>query len=317
MTNGIMSDLLMRNGFEDSDHLLGEEQQLETIGRCDACGGSTPAISAQPPEPDRWPLPEHFVLIRGGSFMMGSPEDESGRNENETLHEVVVSDFAICRYAVTVGEYLAFAFEMKSRYPEWLEAESACNIQTGTDEHYRSIGDALTGERYPVVGVSWDDAMSYCRWLSENRGGTYRLPTEAEWEYACRGRTTTPFSTGEFLTTEQANFNGEYPYRDCPKGEHRGRPLPVDAFQPNDYGLYAMHGNVREWCSDRYGVSCDEAYRRERVVVNPQGSGRGLFRVLRGGAWNYHAQNCRSACRFFDTPDYRNSYSGFRIVFVL
>jgi formylglycine-generating enzyme required for sulfatase activity len=261
-------------------------------------------------------LPENFVVIRGGCFIMGSQESEEGRSENENPHEVRLSDFTMCRYAVTVGEYLGFVEETASHYPEWLGEGSAFHLSTGSDDHYTSFGEALTGAGYPVVGVSWEDAVAYCRWLSEKRGGIYRLPTEAEWEYACRAGTSTPFSTGVNLTTEEANYNGEYPFPHFPTGANRGRTVPVGTFQPNAFGLYAMHGNVREWCGDWYDVRYYGTCRAKGVVENPRGPRFGSLRVLRGGGWNYHAVSCRSACRFFDTPGYRNNYTGFRVVFI-
>jgi len=237
-------------------------------------------------------LPENFVLIRGGQFTMGSPEGEVGRNDSEMQHEVKVGDFAMCRYAVTVGEYLAFASDTGKAYQ----------------------GDRSS--RLPAVDVSWDDAVAYCDWLSKRRGGLYRLPTEAEWEYACRAGTTTPFSTGENLTTDQANYNGDYPYRDYPKGEYRGKTVSVDSFEPNGYGLYNMHGNVWEWCGDGYYENYYEECRKQGVVENPQGPTKGSYRVLRGGCWDDSAQYCRSAYRYNSSPGYRTNNVGFRLVFV-
>ncbi|NEX11333.1 MAG: hypothetical protein C1942_01300 [Prosthecochloris sp.] len=256
---------------------------------------ASPDVLVTPVEPpaSRPQLPENFVLIRGGQFSMGSPEDEYGHQDNESLHEVKVSDFAICRYTVTVGEYLEFTEEVKINY------------DGGTE-----------GDRYPLVNVSWNDAVAYCRWLSEKRGELFRLPTEAEWEYACRGGTTTPFSTGENLTTDEANYNGNYPYRNNPKGKYRKATVPVESFEPNSYGLYNMHGNVREWCGDWYGEKYYEECRKKGVVENPQGPKEGSYRVLRGGGWRYNARHCRSAYRYYVNPGYRSYGVGFRLVFV-
>ena len=239
-------------------------------------------------------LLENFVLIRGGQFTMGSPEDEAGRFGDEAQHEVKLNDFAMCRYVVTIGEYLDYARQNNLSYDARVE-------------------DA----RLPAVNVSWEDAVAYCRWLSEKQGdGTFRLPTEAEWEYACRAGTATPFNTGENLTTDQANYNGDYPYRNYPKGAYREKTVPVDSFQPNGYGLYNMHGNVWEWCRDWYDETYYDECLKRGVVENPSGPSSRSIRVLRGGGWGNNARNCRSAYRFHDTPGYHRSDVGFRLVFV-
>jgi sulfatase modifying factor 1 len=239
-------------------------------------------------------LPENFVLIRGGTFTMGSPESDAGRFDNETQHEVKLSDFVMCRYVVTVGEYLDYARQKNLSYDA--KAEDA---------------------RLPVVNVSWENAVAYGEWLTKTRGdGTFRLPTEAEWEYACRAGTKTPFNTGENLTTDQANYDGNYPYGKNPKGEYREKTVPVDSFQPNGYGLYNMHGNVWEWCHDWYGSEYYNECLTKGVVENPQGPSSGSSRVLRGGSWYDSAQRCRSAYRNYDYPGNRYSDVGFRLVFV-
>ena len=267
-----------------------------------ACIDAIAALVPQPVRPAHVPvtpveppvakpqLPENFVLIRGGTFMMGSPEREADRSTNETLHEVKVSDFAICRYAVT--------------QEEWQKV-------TGSNP------SSFKGDNLPVEKVSWDDCQAFIKKLNEKTGGgNYRLPTEAEWEYACRAGTTTPFSTGENLTTGQANYDGNYPYRDYSKGAYRKTTVPVDSFQPNGFGLYNMHGNVWEWCSDWYGSGYYEECRKQGVVENPQGLETGSGRVLRGGGWGYDAGGCRSACRSRGHPGGRSNLVGFRLVFV-
>ncbi len=260
-------------------------------------------------------LPENFVLIKGNTFTMGSPKIEKEKSGLEIQHKVKLSDFAICRYVVTVEEYLEFTQETERRYSEWKEKACEYNITTGSDTHFKKHSETLTGERYPIFGVSWEDALAYCEWLSEKRGGTYRLPTEAEWEYACRAGTTTPFNTGENLTTDQANYDGNFPYRKYPKGEFRGKPVPVGSFKPNGYGLYNMHGNVWEWCSDWHEDGYYEECRKNGLVENPLGSESGMNKVLRGGFWGSRAGYCRSATRGCDFPSLRH-LAGFRLVFV-
>ncbi len=228
-------------------------------------------------------VPENFELIHGGEFTMGSPTYEPERKSDETQHQVRVSDFYIGKYVVTQAEW-----------------ESV----TGTNP------SAFKGANLPVEQVSWDDCQAFIQALNRKTFQTYRLPTEAEWEYACRAGTTTPFSTGGNLTTEQANYNGNYPYNNNQKGQHRKQTVAVDSFEPNAWGLYNMHGNVWEWCSDWYGV-----YESGRVE-NPGGSKNGSDRVIRGGSWSNSAEVCRSAYRDYGTPAGRSRYVGFRLVFV-
>ena len=152
--------------------------------------------------------------------------------------------------------------------------------------------------------------------MSKKSGKTYRLPTEAEREYACRAGTTTSFNTGNNLTTDQANYEGNYPYNGNPKGVYRLNTVPVNSFSPNAWGLYTMHGNVAEWCSDWFGGRYYDECKESGTVSNPAGPATGSLRVLRGGSWYYDAVRCRSAYRYCYTPDSRNRNVGFRLVFV-
>jgi formylglycine-generating enzyme required for sulfatase activity len=263
-------------------------------------------------------IPANFVHIRGGRFSMGSPETEVSRSSDETLHEVEVSDFWMCKYVVTIGEYLQFAEETKSHFPQWMEKGNEYNIKTGSNDYYKKLGSALTDDRFPVVGVSWDDAVAYHEWLSKKTGKKFRLPTEAEWEYACRAGKKTPFNTGANLTTDQANYDGNYPYNGNLKGKYRQKTVAVESFEPNKWGLYNMHGNVREWCGDWYSGDYYTECKAKGVVKDPEGPKleSGSSRVLRGGCWNYDAEYCRSAFRYSVTPGSRFSFIGFRLVFV-
>jgi len=165
------------------------------------------------------------------------------------------------------------------------------------------------------VHVSWNDAVAYCKWLSLKTGKKFRLPTEAEWEYACRAGTVTPFSTGSNLTTDQANYDGNYPYNGNKKGVYRGTTVPVTYFAPNAWGLYNMHGNVLEWCIDgnekEYYQEC-----LEKGVVQNLGNNDslGANRVARGGSWFLNEVFCRSADRRSYAPGSCNMNIGFRIV---
>lgn len=238
---------------------------------------TTPSVSSA--------LEPQMVAIKGGTFQMGSPESETDRGRDETQHTVTVSNFSMGKYEVT--------------QKQWRDV-------MGT-----SLSNFKDCDNCPVEQVSWDDIQEYLKKLNAKTGKKYRLPTEAEWEYACRAGTKTPFNTGENLTTDQANYDGNYPYKNFPKGKNVGKTTPVGSFAPNAWGLYDMHGNVWEWCSDWYGGD----YYKNSPVQNPQGPTTGTYRVLRGGSWSDVGRNCRSSERNNNTPAYRDS-RGFRLVFV-
>ena len=235
-------------------------------------------------ENDRFPLTQRFRWVPPGEFSMGSPEDEHGRDDDERQHRVTL----------TQGFWLA---------------DTAC-----TQEMWQAVmGDDpsyFKGAQRPVEQVSYNDVLGFCQRLNERFvDGLFRLPTEAEWEYACRAGTTTPFSFGETITVEQANFDGNYPYRSGDaKGEYRAETVEVKALDCNAWGLYQMHGNVWEWCQDWQGD-----YPKEDVV-DPVGPDTGSCRVLRGGSWFYDARYVRSAFRYWHAPGDRNSYLGFRLL---
>lgn len=222
-----------------------------------------------------------FVSIPAGTFTMGSPASEVDRFGNETQHQVTLSAFKMSKYEVTFEQYDLF-----------------CDATGRSKPRDQGWG---RGNR-PVINVSWHDATAFAEWMG------CRLPTEAEWEYACRAGTTTPFSTGNNLTTSQANYNGNYPYNKNPKGEYREKTTLVGSFAPNKWGLYDMHGNVWEWCSDWYGDYSTSAQ------TNPKGASSGSDPGLRGGSWDSNAYFCRAAYRIRSTPDYRYYGIGFRLV---
>jgi formylglycine-generating enzyme required for sulfatase activity len=168
------------------------------------------------------------------------------------------------------------------------------------------------GNNLPVESVSWYDASEFCARLSYHTKREYRLPSEAEWEYACRAGTITPFHFGETITTDLANYNGDYPYDRGSKGIYRGNTTPVDMFPPNAFGLYGMHGNVLEWCMDhdltdyKGAPTNGSAWLIERAVIDAS-------RIARGGSFYFSAQDCRSAYRHSLYSDYHDFQTGFRI----
>jgi formylglycine-generating enzyme required for sulfatase activity len=169
------------------------------------------------------------------------------------------------------------------------------------------------GEDHPVEQISWNDVQAFCRALSQRDGVTYRLPTEAEWEYACRAGTTTPFYTGATISTEQTNYDGNYTYGDRRKGEYRQKTTPVASFPANPWGLYDMHGNVWEWCQDWYR----EEYYKVSAAADPTGPASGSSGVLNGGSWADYPGYCRSADRSGARMTSSYAGGGFRVVVVI
>ena len=222
-----------------------------------------------------------FVDIPGGSFMMGSPPSEPQREIYEPQYFIAVSPFKMSKYEITFDQYDAYCEATGKIKPE--------------DEGWGR------GNR-PVINVTWHEVNDFAAWAG------CRLPTEAEWEYACRAGTATPFYLGNNISTNQVNYNGDRPYYTYPKGENRQRTLPVGSFQPNSWGLYDMHGNVAEWCSDWFS--------KEYVppTKDPEGSQTGTSKIIRGGSWCLHAYMARSAKRDSDLPYFGYSSVGFRLV---
>ena len=223
-----------------------------------------------------------FRYINPGTFLMGSPKTEEERSGNEVQHEVTITE----------GFWLG---ETPCTQALW-EAVMGTNPSD------------FKGPDRPVDSVSWHDAMAFIKKLNGMEPAlALRLPTEAEWEYACRAGTTTPFSFGANITTDQVNYDGENPYAGGVKGSYRGKTVDVKALPHNDWGLYQMHGNVWEWCSDWYGPYPTNA------VTNHIGPGHGEYRVLRGGCWFNDGRFVRSACRGYRLPSVRDDYYGFRL----
>ncbi|MGB7088192.1 MAG: formylglycine-generating enzyme family protein [Phormidesmis sp.] len=242
-------------------------------------------------------LPLHMVLIPAGSFMMGSPADEPERDDDEgPQHEVTVSSFFIGRYPVTQALWRAVA------------ALPQVELALDPDPSY------FKGDNHPVEKVSWHEATEFCARLARHTERPYRLPSEAEWEYACRAETITPFYFGKTLTDELANYRASETYADGPKGEYREKTTPVDHFGlANAFGLSDMHGNVWEWCADYWHENYEGAPTESVGGSAWIEGGNDAGRVIRGGAWNYYPWNCRSAFRDNYTPEFRSYGIGFRV----
>ena len=250
-----------------------------------------------------------MLLIKGGSFNMGSPAKENWRSKDEVQHQVKVGDFYLSKYEVSQAEY------------EGIMGKNPSNFK---------------GSNLPVENLTWYEAVEFCNELSKKEGLTpvykvegtkvswnrsangYRLPTEAEWEYACRAGTSTPFYTPKAIGPNECNYYGHYPYgiesnyfnsssMETQPGEYRETTVKVNSFEANPWGLYNMHGNVGEWVWDYY-APYDVA-----KGDNPAGPASGSLRVYRGGAWNDFGKHLRSAYRAAFTPNYRNFGIGLRL----
>ncbi|MEA5595700.1 SUMF1/EgtB/PvdO family nonheme iron enzyme [Rivularia sp. UHCC 0363] len=241
-----------------------------------------------------------MVVIPGGSFMMGTPKDEKNRMDNESpQHQVTVQSFLMGKYPVTQAQWKAVAALPKINRDLKLEPSK------------------FKGNHLPIEQVSWYDAVEFCDRLSQYTGKQYRLPSEAEWEYACRAGTTTPFHFGETITGELANYNANETYADESKGKYQNKTTTVGQFPPNAFGLYDIHGNVWEWCLDDYhenyeGAPIDGSAWSE---TENQGDNDNHYQVLRGGSWYVDPAFCRSAFRNDSTSrDVINFPVGFRVV---
>jgi formylglycine-generating enzyme required for sulfatase activity len=233
-----------------------------------------------------------MVMVPAGSFTMGSPDNELNRGRFEgPQHQVTFArPFAVGKFAVTFAEWDACV------------ADGGCNSYTPKDESWGR-------DRRPAINVSWDDANAYAAWLSAKTGKTYRLPSEAEREYATRAGTTTPFWWGAVISPKQANYDGSYVYGDSPTGPYRQRTVPVDSFQPNRWGLYQVHGNVWEWTQDCWHVNYAGAPSDGSAWVFE----RCRYRMVRGGSWVAYPGDLRSAQRGRFAPDFRSNSHGFRL----
>jgi uncharacterized protein (TIGR02996 family) len=267
----------------------------------------------------------HFALIPAGTFWMGSPRNDPDRVYNEPAHPVQITrPFFLGRHTVTVGQFHRFVQEADYRTDAekdgggwgWNDADH--EFKQDRQYTWKNPGWPQTND-HPVVIVTWNDAVRFCEWLSQREGKQYRLPTEAEWEHACRAGTTTRFFSGDDVDSlkdtanvAEASFRRQYPRADLAKEWDNGYPFtaPVGQFKPNGFGLYDMAGNVWEWCADWYGEDL------HRPAQDPQGPAAGAVRVVRGGSFDDNPTRCRAACRSGADPSQCGGNVGFRVVLV-
>ena len=229
------------------------------------------------------PFTTALVTIPAGRFTMGSPVTEAERGRDESEHAVSLTHaFLLGAHEVTQEEWQG--------------------VMGTTPSHFARC------PRCPVERINYFEIQEFIRRVNAAQADyVYRLPTEAEWEYACRAGSRTPFATGRNLTTSQANYNGMFPYAGSPPGVYRARTTPVSSFAPNAWGLYDMHGNVWEWTSDWYGAYPDGPQ------TDPHGPTTGEKRVIRGGSWYFDANSARCALRYTHAPKDRGFSLGFRV----
>ncbi|MBE9227331.1 formylglycine-generating enzyme family protein [Phormidium sp. LEGE 05292] len=235
-----------------------------------------------------------MVAIPGGTFLMGSSTDEPESSDGEEpQHSVTIKPFLMGKFLVTQAQWQTVAGFPKVK------------IDLNPDpSHFK-------GANRPVEQVSWYEAVEFCERLSQKTGRNYRLPSEAEWEYACRAGTTTPFHFGETITTDLANYDGNFVYASGSQGIYREQTTEVGSFPANAFGLYDMHGNVWEWCADHWHENYDGAPNDGSIWLS---SDETSSRRLRGGSWYSFPDFCRSACRSNGFADLVNNSFGFRLV---
>jgi formylglycine-generating enzyme required for sulfatase activity len=276
----ILLMLLIAVGCDDSAEIARLREQVEDLQKHTA-----EATAEQPVESITKPLDRKFNKIPAGTFLMGSPETEEGRRDIETQHKVTI----------TKAFYMQTTEFTQSQWKEVMGTET-----------WKGKSYVKEGPNYAATYISWDDAVAYCKKLSEKESVTSRLPTEAEWEYACRAGTQTTWSFGD----DEASL-GDYAWHDKnaydidEKYAHE-----VGRKKPNAFGLYDMHGNVFEWCHDYRG----DDYYKQSPAKDPTGPASGSSRVLRGGSWDFISRYARSAVRGWRDADLRRYDDGFRLV---
>jgi formylglycine-generating enzyme required for sulfatase activity len=272
--------------------------------------GTSTALAQDVPKAITNSIGMKLTPIPAGTFKMGSPRTEQGRTRKELQHEVTLTKpFHLGVFEVTQAEYI----NVMKDVPNFRNRAAFKSDRGGSLQH-------------PMENVEWRNAVEFCKRLSNRSterkaGRKYRLPTEAEWEYACRAGSSKPFHFGSSIASGQANFNGNYPYGKAKPGAYRRKTAKVGSYKPNAYGLFDMHGNVAEWCSDYY----DPEYYEDSPAKNPLGPPVGVietkyddfFRVVRGGCWVDDARACRSAYRYRAMPATQYRLIGFRVVCIV
>ncbi len=296
-----IADLASRGEFKDVQSLTQESDELQSfefeVVAVDRKGGE---INREQKEAKYFTedlsngVELDMVYIPGDEFMMGSPEVE-GSDQEKPQHKVMIQSFFIGKFQVTQAQ--------------WEAISSLPRVKVDLE----SDPSRFKGDDFPVERVSWSEAEEFCQRLSKQTGREYRLPSEAEWEYACRAGATTPFHFGETITGELANYSAGETYADEPLGEYPGKTTPVGSFPPNAFGLYDMHGNVWEWCEDDWY----ESYHGALTDGSAWRSEVRNMKVVRGGSWNSLPVNCRSAFRLSYSRAFRSDNVGFRVVSVI
>ena len=234
-----------------------------------------------------------MVVIPSGTFLMGSSERRPTPNE-VPLHSVTIKPFLMSKYPITKSQWKAVAKLEQVKIPLKLQPSRS------------------GGAKHPIVEISWDEAVEFCDRLSRKTGHVYRLPSEVEWEFACRAGTTTPFHFGETITPDLVNYDGNFTYRSEPKGENRKKAIDVGSFRfANAFGLFDMHGNVWEWCLDHWHKTYYETLTDGRACFKKPESRN---RVIRGGSWRNESNLCRSSSRCFDQADSKSNNISFRVI---
>lgn len=224
-----------------------------------------------------------MLLIPSGAYQMGSPR-HTGKPDEQPQHLVTIKSFMISKFLITQAQWKAIMGKLPS-----------CRFK---------------GENLPVERISWKDAQEFCKRLSKKSGRTYQLPSETQWEYACRAGTSTPFSFGTTITIRVANYNGEHTFRDEPRGIYFHSTNAGGKFPPNAFGLYDMHGNLWEWCADNWLDNYSSSPRDSSSYQNRESQ----YRVGRGGSWHEPPELCRSAARIKFLQSDAEEFIGFRVV---
>lgn len=287
--------------------------------------GTRPVVLPPRPAPEA-NLDDEMVYVEAGEFEMGSPHEEEERGQNEQLHRVrITRPFCVTVCPVTVRQFGEFARATGHQTEAecsgaggyvWRQDQDGGKYVPTTRVNWRKPG-FWQNPKHPVVLVSWNDCLAYCEWLSEREGEEYRLLTEAQWEYVCRGeaRRYQIFGTGngKSLSSAQANFDGRSPYGLHLAGSFLGQTCEVGEYGVTGWGVKNMHGNVWEWCHDFFA----DDYFTDSPVDDPEGPAKGDTRVYRGGGWESPGALCRAACRHHARPSDRFNTVGFRVMRVI